>query len=65
LKILHWFTNKLTNQLLGAVSVDKLSLLQLVEKFSSFHGTRKSTTLFTGTPPPCPIQSQNNPVNIA
>lgn len=52
MKILHCFTNKLTNQLLGAVLVEKLSLLQLVEKFSSFYGMRKSTTLFTGTPPP-------------
>jgi len=44
----------LTNHLLGAVFVEKLSLLQPVEKCSSFYGKRNSCTLFTGTPPPGP-----------
>ena len=46
------------------VLLEKLTGLQLVKKFTTFHETRRFITALTSVRPPVPILGQTNPVHI-
>jgi hypothetical protein len=43
--------------------LEKLTVAELVRKFSAFYGTRRFITVFIKSPPLVPILSQMNPVH--
>jgi hypothetical protein len=57
------FQYTITNLLHGTISLEKLTVAQILKKFQIFYGARKFVKIFTRARPLATVRSKRNPIH--